>query len=410
MGIVQWAIADQLDALAPSVTASQFRGMAYGGGSISLDTAVSWAFIVAAQERRLAPLHLLLGLRRRLPKALDHLPLGELDTRVAGRPIPFFHEWFEQVAPDDPYWATRDFSADVGRVTAPVQLVGGWYDIFLPWLIEDHLALRRAGRETQLIIGPWTHMAPALLGASTREGLGWLRAHLLGDRRMLHASPVRVWVTGEERWRDLPEWPPPGTRAHRLHLLGGGGLGEREPGPSEPDRFRYDPAAPTPAVGGPVLLARHPVLDNRDLEARPDVLTFTGAPLEREVDALGPVTADIWERSTREHEDLFVRVCDVQPSGASLNVTDALVRLAPGEPATDADGARRMTFALWPIAHRFRRGHRIRVQVSGGAHPRYARNPGTGEPPATGTRLVASEHEVLHDPAHPSAVVLSVGG
>ncbi|ADB48620.1 CocE/NonD family hydrolase [Conexibacter woesei] len=432
MGLTQWAVASAADgsigALAPSITASQFHGQAYGGGSISLDTALSWMLIIAAQERRLAPLRLILGMRRSLPRAFDALPLQEVDALVAGEPVPFFREWFDVTAPDDPYWTQRDFSADVAGVTAPVQLIGGWQDIFLPWLIEDYVALRRAGRTTQLVVGPWAHTSPGLLAASTREGIAWLRAHLAGDRRLLDEAPVRVWVGGENAWRALPDWPPPGVRPWRLHLRGGGRLAEAPPpdptavavqpggaadaaaSDTAPDRFRYDPNDPTPALGGPVLLAREPVTDNRPLEARADVLTFTTAPLEHDVEALGPVEADLHVRTSSPYADVFVRVCDVEPDGRSLNVCDALIRLTADAPPAAADGSRRVSFQLWPTAHRFGAGHRVRVLVAGGAHPRYARNAGTGEPPQTATRLVAVDHELLHDAAHPSAVVLSVRG
>jgi putative CocE/NonD family hydrolase len=144
------------------------------------------------------------------------------------------------------------------------------------------------------------------------------------------------------------------------------------------------------------------------LVAPDDFLTYTTGPLDRDIVAIGPVSADIHLRSSLEHTDLFVRVCDVLPSGPSLNVCDALVRLAPGSPAAEPDGSRRVHVDLWPTAHRFRRGHRIRVQVSSGAHPRYARNPGTGEDPATATRLVAADQEVLHDAAHPSSITFAV--
>ncbi|MDO8186262.1 CocE/NonD family hydrolase, partial [Conexibacter sp. CPCC 205706] len=232
MGLTQWAVAADgaLGALAPSITASQFHGQAYGGGSISLDTALSWTLIIAAQERRLAPLRLIFGLRRKLPKAFDEVALGEVDALIAGEPVEFFREWFEVAAPDDPYWRTRDFSADVAGVSAPVQLVGGWQDIFLPWLLEDYVALRRAGRTTQLIVGPWAHTSTPLLARSTREGLAWLRAHLLGDRRLLDEAPVRIWVGGAREWRALEQWPPPEARPWRLHLRAGGALSEAAPG------------------------------------------------------------------------------------------------------------------------------------------------------------------------------------
>jgi hypothetical protein len=410
MGLVQWAIADRLDALAPSVTASQFRGMALGAGTIPLDAALSWMLFLQVQERRLAPLLLAHGLRRTLPRLYEeHVPLAELDERAFGAPVPYFREWMDEMSPDSPYWAARDFSSAVGDVEAPVQLTGGWYDIFLPWMVEDFRALRAAGHRPQLIIGPWTHTSPPMTGVSLREGIAWLRAHLLGDARMVRDAPVRVYVTGERRWRELSDWPPPQARARTWYLQPGGALSESPPAADvEPSRYRYDPAHPTPALGGAMLLERQPVCDNRPLEARADVLTYTTAPLAADVEALGPVAADVRLRSSRADTDVFVRVCDVQPDGPSLNVCDALIRLTPGAPPRDGDGVAAVRFELWPTAHRFAAGHRIRVQVSSGAHPRYARNPGTGEDPVRAKRLVAADQEIFHDRARPSSVTLSV--
>ena len=131
----------------------------------------------------------------------------------------------------------------MGEVTAPVQLIGGWNDIFLPWMLDDFRALRAAGREPQLIIGPWTHVSPGLMIAGLRDGLGWLRMHLLGDGRLVRPAAVRVFVTGERQgggWRELPDWPPPGTRERRAVAraggapagrCSGGGAGERRPLP-----------------------------------------------------------------------------------------------------------------------------------------------------------------------------------
>ena len=216
MGIVQWAIADQVEAMSPSVTASQFQGMAYGNGSISLDTALSWMLLLQVQERRLAPLLLAHELRRTLPPLYEHVPIGELDQRAFGAPVAYFREWLENLSPDSPYWAARDFSSSVGDVSIPVHLTGGWYDIFLPWMIEDFHTLRAAGRRPQLIIGPWTHTSAGLVSVGLREGLGWMRAHLLGDRRLVRDTPVRVYVTGRRCWYDLPDWPPRRERANAV--------------------------------------------------------------------------------------------------------------------------------------------------------------------------------------------------
>jgi putative CocE/NonD family hydrolase len=288
-------------------------------------------------------------------------------------------------------------------------MVGGWYDIFLPWMLEDFTALHAAGRAPRLVIGPWTHTAPDAMATGLRDGLGWLRAGLLDDHRLVRAGTVRVFVTGERSgggWRDLPAWPPPDLGERRLWLADQRRLQDQPASNAASDRYRYDPANPTPSLGGPVLLSRTPVVDNRALEARADVLTYTTAPLPSVCEAIGPVLVELWLRAGSPFLDVFARVCDVDSEGRSWNVCDALARVAPGRFEQSAEGTWRIAFELWPIAHRFRAGHRIRLQVSSGAHPRYARNPGTGEDPATTRALRAVDVELLRGPNQPSALIL----
>ena len=416
LGFVQWAIAadagEDLAAMSIHVSASQFHGQTYAGSSLALESVASWLVIIATQERRLAPLALGRALRG-LDALVGELPLTELDARATGAPLDWFQEAFASPGREDPYWARRDFSRSVPDVTAPVQFVGGWYDILLPWMLEDYEALQAAGRAPQLLIGPWAHTSPGLVGAAERDGLAWMRAHLLGDRRLLRSSPVRLMVTGERSgggWRDLPSWPPPGTRERRLYLAAGRELSDAPPGdpPGPGDSYRYEPTDPTPSLGGPILLSRDPVVDNAPLEARADVLTYTGPVLERTVEAIGHVSVELWVRTSAPYFDVFARVCDVDAAGVSRNVCDALTSVAPGRFAQSEDGVWRVSLQLWPTAHRFAAGHRIRLQVSSGAHPRYARNPGTGEDPAMATAqaMRAVDVEVLRDSARPSALVL----
>jgi len=143
-------------------------------------------------------------------------------------------------------------------------------------------------------------------------------------------------------------------------------------------------------------------VDNTALEARPDVLTYTTPVLGHDVEVIGEVAAEIWFSSSLRYADVFVRLCDVDEQGTSRNVCDGLTSVA------GADVAQAVAVQLWPTAHRFRRGHRIRVQVSSGSFPRFARNPGTGEPVATATRLLVAEQSVYHDADRPSAIILPV--
>ncbi len=257
LGLVQWAVApdagDDLAALAIQVSASQFHSQTYAGGSLALESAASWLVLVAAQERRLAPLAMVRALRR-LPTLFAELPMTDLDARATGAEVAWFREGLASPGREDAYWVARDFAAGVGRVAAPVQLVGGWYDILLPWLLEDFAALQAAGRTPQLVIGPWAHTAPGLLAAGMREGLGWLRAHLLGDDRLLRPSRVRVFITGERAgggWRELGSWPPPGTAS--------AGCGSQRTGACRTWSRPMTPGAGTATATTPPTPRRHSV-------------------------------------------------------------------------------------------------------------------------------------------------------
>src|SRR4029079_15581968 len=110
-----------------------------------------------------------------------------------------------------------------------------------------------------------------------------------------------------------------------------GGLARTTPPPSTMDTFRYDPADPTPSVGGPLLVANvSGPRDNRTLEARSDVLVYTSTVLGADLEVIGPVHATIHVRDSSPCYDIFVRLCDVEPAGRSLNVCDALIRVRPG--------------------------------------------------------------------------------
>ncbi|HZN18320.1 MAG TPA: CocE/NonD family hydrolase [Micromonosporaceae bacterium] len=413
-GFVQWAIAadagDELGAMVAVVSASQTRDSTYAGGAFSLDTVLTWTELVRAQD---VPwwsrqVELKRG-QPRLRRGLDHLPLAEADAVATGDTVGFFQEWLRHTDRTGDYWRQRVHDERIGQVRAPVALVGGWHDIFLPWQLADYAVLREAGVQPYLTVGGWSHGSVGLYLAALREGLSFLTAHLNGGSRRLSRARVRVQVGGGGGWRALPDWPPPGWTAQPWYLTAGGGLSPAAPAPSTPDTHRYDPADPTPSLGGPLLVGKFagPV-DNAPVEARPDVLTYTSPELAADIEVVGPVEALVHVRSTLPYFDVFVRLCDVDPRGRSWNVCDGLTRVAPGLPAADAEGVQPVRVELWPTAYRFARGHRIRVQVSGGAHPRYARNPGTGEPLGTATELRAGEREVFHDPRRASAVLLPV--
>ncbi|SDI95179.1 hypothetical protein SAMN04488074_101121 [Lentzea albidocapillata subsp. violacea] len=400
LGHVQWAVADrlppQVKAMIPVVTESALTLEFLRADGMSLETPFEWGVLVGTQQRPLSMLRKPFQ-DRKTARAMHTLPLRDADVVAFGSRSGYVQDILVHDA-NSTRWEEFDHSDRVAGVTVPVSSIGGWYDIFLPGQLRDFRTLQDNGRSARLTVGPWTHTE--VMAAPIREAVEFGLAHARGEEPPDRA-PVQLYVMGENAWRPFDSWPPAGYSPTRFHLGSGGVLGPT-PDESSVDRFRYDPADPTPASGGVRLARDGGRVDNTALEARPDVLTYTTPVLGEDVEVVGEVSSEIWFSSSLAHADVFVRLCDVDPEGRSWNVCDGLVSL------TSAEEAQRAAVRLWPTAYRFRRGHRIRVQVSSGAFPRYARNPGTGEPRATATRMVAATQSVHSGPERPSAIVLPV--
>nr|WP_311132429.1 CocE/NonD family hydrolase [Nonomuraea gerenzanensis] len=410
LGFTQWAVGPYLDppleAMCLGVTASEFRTTFYPGGVFALHNLLTWASIIGTQEE--APLGGLLPAPRRdrrVRRAMAHVPIGRSDVAAIGKRVPFLREAAAHTGAGDPFWTDTDHSAAAVKMTTPTSMVTGWWDLLLPAQLRDYAALRGAGRRSRILIGPWGHDL-GVLRALLAEEVSWLSAHLLGDTAQLQRAPVRLYLQRAGRWLDFDTWPPPQSAPTALYLLPYGRLGWSAPGEAAPGGFTYDPARPTRSVGGPLLDGREAKQrDNRAVEARPDVLVHTGAPLQRDLDLIGPVSATVYVRTDTGHADLFVRLCDVDASGVSRNVTDGILRLPPGN-----DGVVEAEVELQPTGYRFLRGHRLRVQVAGGAFPRFARNHGTGEAVGEAVRTRPTRFEVFQDATRPSSLTLPVFG
>jgi uncharacterized protein len=413
LGLTQWAVAqdapDFVRALSLQVTASNFRdSVVYPGGAFALETALAWLREVKNQELGWRTvLRTRLRGARVVSTSSDVLPIGKSDSAAIGEPMPFYQDWLAHDSPDDPWWDVVDFGRRLDKVP-PASFIGGWYDLFLRAQVADYEALRRTGRPARLTIGPWTHASPALFAETVRDGPRWFDAQLGERRRTSPLAPVRVFVMGSRTWQDFSTWPPAGE-PERWYLGPSGTLSPTPPMDGEPDRYHYNPHDPTPAAGGPSLnVTTAGRKDQRRREQRRDVLTYTSPVLTEDRTVIGPLTATLYVRSTLEHTDFFVRLCDVSEKGKSFNLSDGIVRLTPGSVMMEPDGVCRLDIAMWPTANTFRAGHRLRLQVSSGAHPLFNRNAGTGEPLATGANLRSADQEVFHDPEHPSSLTLHV--
>jgi len=427
LGYVQWAVASAgplyLKAIMPVITSSNLLYSGLRDGSFTLDTILRWIIQLDAIDRKTIFKNWVgLGrirsnaIEKNLQKNANHLPLIDIDERVIGKPMPFLREWMEHTDPEDPYWSKFDLSPKLGRVTASVHLISGWYDIFLRELLEDYKTLRGYGHNPHLTIGPWHHLDAECLLESLRQGITWFDIQLKGDRRKLNSEPVRLFVMGEGGWREFENWPPAANRtewylqsADRNNDADNVGLSRNSPLEStSPDWYIYDPADPTPSIGGALMSFSAGPVNNQELEKRSDVLTFTSNPLEDDLLVIGYVRARLYVQSELDTADFFARLLDVYPDGRSINICDGFLRVSDqfGEPQMDA--SRLIEIDMWATANRFRAGNRIRLLISSGAHPRWNRNLGTPGSPITTTDMLPTKQTIYHDHTHPSALILPV--
>ncbi|WP_327707501.1 CocE/NonD family hydrolase [Streptomyces decoyicus] len=389
LGYVQWALAldppPELKAMAIQVGLHDPHALFYEGGALRLENALAVGAGMTYQHQGMAPfVRATLRLHRRLREITTARPLRGAYVPTLGE-VPWLDGAMTHPDADDPHWRGASVAEAAERLSVPTSLITGWHDGLADQSLQQFARLRAAGCESALLVGPWTHTSALQQGWAEvfAECLAWLRAHLCDDPAGLRPTPVRVHVGGEGGWRDLDDWPP-APRTTAWFPAADGTLTQRAPVESTPlTSFRYDPADPTPSLGGPLLSRAAGPRDNGALEAREDVVTFTGPPLTEPVDILGPVTARLPISTDTGYADVFARLCDVDTQGRSTNVCDGLVRLE-----TAGQTPSEVTVPMSSTAHRFAVGHRIRLQISGGAHPRYARNPGTGEPSTDATTFL----------------------
>ncbi len=424
LGNTAWAVANssvrtKVKAMGLHVTLTNFRDRTYAFGGFTLLSCIEWTATILGVLRTSGkgPLAALMNARKTrtlTAQAIEAIPLRKADRVLSADGVSWWQDWMDHAEPNDPWWDAIDYGHAAETIPATV-MVAGWHDIFLPWQLKDFMTAQRAGRDVRIVIGPWMHAALPGMAESLRQSIALFQERFgIGSGKPGDASrpPVRLLLMGANEWREYPSWPIPNSVPKTYFLDAGGVLASGPPALENGSTFDYDPSQPTPSLHGPTLQGRSGSGDMAELERRSDVLIFNTEPLTADLDVIGPIAGEIFLRSNTEHTDLYLCLCDVTPNSRSTNVCDGYTRLRPelamaGRSMTDG-GSRKVHVEFWPTAYRFRRGHRIRVFVASGAHPRYARNPGSDELLGNAHTMVIAHQEILHGPKHPSAIMLSV--
>jgi putative CocE/NonD family hydrolase len=465
MGNTQWMAAisgaPQLEVIAPACCPSDlWTGSFDTGGAFRLGLRVSWAAGLLAsmaskwdiEDERLerlssATLDLVVaeftgddgGAVEAAARARDVLeplyaerPVGS--SKLWRDPVTVVDELAEHERRSDSWWRRVAPSTYYDVLDLPALHVGGWYDIHLGGTLTNFAGMRRQAptaraREGQrLVVGPWGHWRPdrttwgdvdfgpaAALDIAAME-LAWYR-HWLQDAPDPGWAPVRIFVMGENQWRDEHEWPLARTEFTPWYLHSGGVLAPRRPddGDAEPDRFSFDPAHPVPTLGGRLLSTGEPAgpRDQRTTLSRPDVVAYRSEPLACPMEITGPVVVDLWAATDAPDTDFTATVIDEHPDdGPALNLCEGAVRARQTDiPMPLISGAvYRFTVDLVATSAVVDAGHRVTLLISSSRFPEWEPNPNTGHrlgaDSAADLRVAAQA--VFHDPGHPSCLVLPV--
>lgn len=420
------------------------------GGAFSLMFSASWATELArdtARRKGLPELGAQLDrMEKEYPARCWNLPLGAVNDPVDFQSLaPYYYDWLQHPTRDD-YWRRVDAEAIYHNIEIPLLHMGGWYDAFVEATVRHYSRLKALGSDEngkpkqRLVIGPWYHMpwtevvgtvdfGPEAANPLNELQIAWFDYWLKGrDSALLEGPPVRLFVMGENRWRDVEDWPPPGTRfvTYYLHsagrantLSGNGRLSQEKPGDELPDIYLYNPQDPAPSNGGQSCCF-HPAAamgayDQRMVEMRNDVLVYTTPPLEQDTEVTGPVRAVLWAASTAPDTDFTVKLVDVHPDGRAINLCDGIIRARFRESLENPSLIRpgevyRYVIEVGVTCNLFRKGHRIRVEVSSSNFPTYDRNPNTGAWPkdAKPSAMAIATQTIFHEPGRESHIVLPV--
>ena len=392
LGYVQWALLRDPpeDLIASMILCSVYDHslLAWTNGVYRMDR-ISWSYAVAKLDEVTGGGVSSILDPRKLKSVIEATPLFDATERFLDGRAPYALEFMATPNVDDPFWARCKQRPALDLVNVPLLLRSGWYDTLTVQTLAAYACARDRGIKVYLTVGSWTHIE-ACGPSAMPEVFDFLDEHVAGRKKDHRPLSVQVFATGAEEWRSLPSWPP-ATEERTFYLHGDKTVSSELPAAdSPPMSFTYDPHNPTPTVGGPSR-ARGGRVDDSVYASRADVLVYTSAPLNEDVEVMGKPIVQLAHSTDVPYADLWIRLSEVDADGVSHNLTENWQSL---------DGVERQggefSLTLVDRAHVFKKNTCIRVIVAGGSFPLLARNPGTGVNRTQAKELKAVTHTVQH--------------
>ncbi|MGB0005527.1 MAG: CocE/NonD family hydrolase [Candidatus Sulfotelmatobacter sp.] len=366
------------------------------------------------------------------------------DAKLTALIAPYYLDWLAH--PDyDEYWKQWSIEENFSKIAVPMLQVGGWYDIFNAGTLRNYMGAKAHGAteaartEQHLLIEIGGHSGfgrrigdvdfgpHAMENVYTDVILDWYDFLFKGIKNQFATDkPVKLFVMGANEYRQEDDWPPPQARNTKYFLhstgkansvRGDGSLSTSAPKSESADSYAYNPANPAPTVGGPLCCdAEHMEpgpRDQRAVENRDDVLVYSIGPLTSNLEVTGPVTADLFVKSSAVDTDFTAKLVDVAPDGFAQDLTEGILRMryrSSPEHATLMNPGQiyEITVDLWATSNVFLKGHTLRLEISSSNFPRFDRNLNTGEEIKFARTMATANNTILHDSQHPSSLILPV--
>jgi putative CocE/NonD family hydrolase len=438
-----------LAGICPVVTASNYHdGWTYQGGAFEQWFNESWTSGLAQDtlSRSVRKNTNALNGMWTLPLTnypLFQLPDSESNTSWTRSLAPYFSDWLAHPNYDD-YWKRWSIEEHFIDIKVPMLTIAAWYDIFLGGSLRNYVGVKSHGgsdaaRQGQKLLvtigghaGSGRKIGDVDFGASadfeeddaTIDWYDYLFKN--ASNEFSSAKPVRIFVMGTNQWRDEEDWPlkRASEAKYFLHsagkansLSGDGTLTNAAPRAESADRYTYDPANPAPTIGGPLCCDSEHLKpgprDQRPVEGRSDVLIYSTPALTQELEVTGPIKAELFVSSSAVDTDFIAKLVDVWPDGFAQNLTEGILRAryrdSQEQPALMNPGQTyKLAIDLWSTSNVFRKGHKVRLEVSSSNFPRFDRNLNTGEENGSGRKPIAATNTIYHDAEHPSLLILPV--
>ena len=440
LGSVQWASAPYkskyLTTMAPRVICCDFyNGLIYPGGALQLNVALSWGMRSNSRTGQNIDFH-------NWTEVFYNLPLIKMDEK-AGRNLTFWKDWVEHPNYDE-YREQINVEKQWSEIEVPAFNMGGWFDLYSKETFTNYNGLKHNGKnesskKSKLIIGPWPHA----LSTSTKTGdidfgpdsmidldsieLRWFDYWLKGiNNGIIDEAPIDIFVMGINKWRSENEWPLKRTKYQNWNLhsngdansiMGNGTLSKEKHTKEKPDIFNYDPRFPVQTVGGATCCSPHIVpwgpYDQRVVESRNDVLCYTSNILQDDLEVTGPIKLILYASTNVTNTDWTAKLVDVFENGYAMNLCDGILRASHRNNMSNPeevipDKVYKYEIDIGVTSNVFKKGHKIRLEVSSSNFPKFDRNPNTGKQFGTDTDLKTATQVIHHNDEYPSHLILPI--